>query len=186
MKKLVVCRVCGYVMEEGKVGDRCPACGVPAKAFQEYTPAMKPKRELWLSFDIHPVLVHFPVAFTVATLVLALISLLFTGAARGQLEATVLVLSVLLPFTVIVSATAGIVDGKVRFKKVNTTLLVRKIILAAALLAFSAAMIVLVLASNLGLAGVMIAFLLCNAGALACAVILGLIGKSIACARTPG
>ncbi|MBN2352280.1 MAG: hypothetical protein JXD23_06900 [Spirochaetales bacterium] len=186
MKKLVVCRVCGYVMEEGKVGDRCPACGVPATAFQEYTPVMKPKRELWLSFDVHPVLVHFPVAFTVATLVLSVISLLFTGTARGQLDAAVLVLSVLLPFTVIVSAAAGIVDGKVRFKRINTPLLVRKIILGVVFLSFSAAMIVLILVSGLGPAGVLIAFLLCNAGALVCAIILGLIGRSIACARTPG
>jgi uncharacterized membrane protein len=186
MKKLVVCRVCGYVMEAGKVKDRCPACGVPAKAFQDYTPAMKANRELWLSFDVHPVLVHFPVAFTVVILVLAVIYSLFAGAARGQLEATVLVLSVLLPFTVIASAAAGIIDGKVRFKRVNTPLLIRKIVIGALFLVFSAGMIALVLASSLDVTGVWLAFLACTVGALVCAIFLGLIGKSLVCARTPG
>ena len=32
MKKYVRCKACGYIMEEGKVGDRCPACGAPRAA----------------------------------------------------------------------------------------------------------------------------------------------------------
>ena len=186
MKKLVVCRVCGYVMDADKVGDKCPACGVPAKAFQEYTPVMKPRRELWLSFDIHPVLVHFPVAFSVAIFFLALVFAVSGGNLRDTLADTVRVTTVLLPFVVAAGMVSGILDGNVRFKKINTPLLIRKIVLGILFFAASLGMIVLVLAASLNEAGVWIAFLVLNAGAIACAVFLGLIGKTLVCARTPG
>ena len=31
MTKMVRCKSCGYLMPEGKLKDKCPACGVPAK-----------------------------------------------------------------------------------------------------------------------------------------------------------
>ncbi len=186
MKKLVVCRVCGYVMGADKVGDKCPACGVPAKAFQEYTPAMKPKRELWLSFDLHPVLVHFPVAFSITIFFIALVFAVSAGYLRETLGSALSVTAVILPFVVAAGAVSGILDGNVRFKKVNTPLLIRKIILGSLFFAASVAMIVLVLASSLDNLGTWIAFLVCDAGAIACAAFLGLIGKTLVCARTPG
>ena len=40
---LVRCRACGFIMEEEKLGDVCPACGIPRKAFEPYKETMSKK-----------------------------------------------------------------------------------------------------------------------------------------------
>lgn len=35
-EKFYVCSICGYIMEEATVKERCPACGAPAREFLEY------------------------------------------------------------------------------------------------------------------------------------------------------
>jgi hypothetical protein len=185
MKKRVVCKVCGYVMDADKLGDKCPACGVAAKAFQEFVPTIAPKRELWLSFDLHPVIVHFPVAFSVTVFLLAIVFGLTGGGAHNLIGGAVIVLAVCLPFTVVGGMVTGLLDGNVRFKKINTPLLIRKIVLGVFFFVFSAGMIVVAFAAGIETPLGWLAFLACNLGAVACAVFLGLIGSKLVPAKMP-
>ena len=186
MKKRVVCAVCGYVTYADKLGDVCPACGAWAKAFRDYTSPVSEKRERWLNFDLHPIVVHFPVAFTVVILALTVLFGLLAPSVPGRLASTIFVLTVCLPFTGIGAIASGLLDGKARFKKVSTPALVKKIVLGSLFVFFGAGMCMLVLASTLQSTAVLIAFLAANMGALICALFLGLIGKGLVTSRTPG
>jgi hypothetical protein len=116
-------------MEKGKVGDRCPACGVPAKMFLPHDERISPRRKLLLSLDIHPVLVHFPQAFTATILLLSIAGAAIHGTLHPIIQSTLRMLGVLLPFTVVLSFASGLFDGKIRFRKVITPLLIKKMIL---------------------------------------------------------
>jgi rubredoxin len=51
MKELVRCRPCGFVMDADKLGDVCPACGLPRKVFEPYRERVSLNR-LFLSLFI--------------------------------------------------------------------------------------------------------------------------------------
>lgn len=42
MEELVRCKSCGFIMEKGKLKDKCPACGVAAKMFEPYIEKVSP------------------------------------------------------------------------------------------------------------------------------------------------
>ena len=85
MKELVRCKSCGFVMEKGKLHGKCPACGVPDKMFEPYSEKIAPFRKFMLSLDMHPVLVHFPQAFTATVLLLSLFAMVSQGPVREQI-----------------------------------------------------------------------------------------------------
>lgn len=128
VKKLVRCKVCGYVMEEGHLRDKCPACGMPRQVFEPYIEKISEKRIQLLHLDLHPIIVHFPQAFAFAILVFLLGSQLFSKPFQNQILISVKILGFLLPFVVLFAFLAGIFDGKLRFKKLHTPLLIQKMI----------------------------------------------------------
>jgi hypothetical protein len=129
MDTLVRCKTCGYVMEAGKVGEKCPACGVSAKQFEPYDDKLSDRRRLLMSLDIHPVVVHLPQAFAASLVVLAaLLSVLADGPFRLELLDAARVLGAVLPFSVAAAFAAGLFDGKLRFRRVITPVLIRKMI----------------------------------------------------------
>ncbi|MCI0523539.1 MAG: hypothetical protein L0Y37_07800, partial [Bacteroidales bacterium] len=65
MKELVRCKPCGYVMEAGKLKDVCPACGMPAKAFEPYRERVALNRLFVLSLDMHPIAIHLSQTFVI-------------------------------------------------------------------------------------------------------------------------
>ncbi len=67
------CKACGYIIDEKKLGDVCPACGVPRKAFEPWTDDMSPRRRVLLTLNLHPIALHFPQAFS------AMIPVYYTG-----------------------------------------------------------------------------------------------------------
>lgn len=99
MKKMVRCKACGYIMEESKLGDFCPACGVPRISFEPYTDSISESRRRILNFDLHPIAVHFPVSFTVAVLVFSVASLLFSGQIEDLLTCTTKMLALFCPLS---------------------------------------------------------------------------------------
>ncbi|MBL8026694.1 MAG: hypothetical protein JNL74_09805 [Fibrobacteres bacterium] len=139
MNNLVICKACGFILDQSKLGDVCPACGVPAKMFESYVEKISPKRKLLLSMDFHPVMVHFPQAFSFTLFILALLSLTVSGVLRTKLTATLEVVSVLLPVMTVLSIAAGMFDGKIRFRKFTTPLLVRKMVLGVVFLGLTIA-----------------------------------------------
>lgn len=186
MSDMIRCKACGYVTAQGQVKDVCPACGVPAKMFEPYTHPVSLKRRRILDLHTHPVLVHFPQAFALTLCGLSFFAFFITGAAEAALFSTLQVLSILLPFALIVAIATGLMDGKIRFRKVTTPLLKKKILLSV--IFFLAAVIL----AGVALSGPPLTFLmhmihfLLTVVASLCGALLGLIGGRLLDAKFPG
>jgi rubredoxin len=179
------CKACGYIINENKLRDICPACGVPRTAFEPYKENISKKRKFILGLDLHPIAVHFPQAF--AAIIPPFILL---GVAVGQtigfdLLVTVRVVSVLMPFTVAAAITAGLIDGRTRFKKLSTPILIKKIITGSILLILSTATAAVAIAYGTGYPGRLFLLIL-SMGCIASEIILATMGKTIINAKLPG
>jgi len=187
MKKLVRCKACGFVMLESKLKDKCPACGVPSNMFEPYTDPMSEPRRRILGFHLHPIAVHFPTSFAVAVLVFSVASIFFEGPVKGLLVSTTKVLALFLPLVIIIALVVGIVDGRIRFRGLRKSrILKQKVRYAALFLIFS---IGLALSLWLGGSGTIlldsIAVVLA-AASVGCTVVLSLLGMQITKAAFPG
>ncbi len=187
MKKYVRCKACGFIMEEGKLGDRCPACGAPKTAFAPYVDTVGARRRALLNLQLHPVGVHFPVSFTAALLLFAIIGAFLTGDAKILLNDTIKVLGSAFPVVVIASGVLGYIDGKTRFRKIGVSaILKRKILYASLLLVLSAGITAAVWTIDAGSGTYSLVVGLLSAGSLGLVVQLGLLGTSILGAAFPG
>lgn len=182
MPQMVICKSCGYIMPQSKLKDECPACGVKAKMFVPHDERISDKRKFLLMLDIHPILVHFTQAYTGTILGLSLLALVVKPAWLGWISTVVMVLGYALPFAVIAAFVAGMFDGKVRFRKVKTPLLVKKMVLGTLYFALTCGILICVLFNPLPWA--IIAVL--SALAMTCASILGVWGVSLLNSRFPG
>ena len=181
MPELVICKACGYVMEQRHLKDKCPACGVLAKMFAPYTERISPPRKNILKLDLHPILVHFTQAFSFTIPVLCLLTLLPLTRIHGQISATLTVLGVALPFVVLLSFLAGMLDGKIRFRRITTPLLKTKLVCGALLFLLACAIALTVL-----LHPSIVLILTLSAPAAACSSYLGLIGVRLLNSAFPG
>jgi hypothetical protein len=184
--ELVICKSCGFIMEKSKLRDKCPACGIPAKMFEPYVEKMSPRRKLILSLDLHPVLVHFPQAFIITLFVLSLFALATHGNLRITIVAAITVLGIVLPIVIIGAFFAGIVDGKVRFRRLTTPILKQKTVLGALFFLFSCGIFGVVASQQMGSSASIIVVALLCLPAIVCASLLGLLGTSIINAKFPG
>jgi uncharacterized membrane protein len=186
MKELVVCKSCGFVMEKSGLRDRCPACGVPAKMFLPYTDPLSPKRRSILALDLHPIMVHFTQAFATSELLLAIAAFVVSGSIGAKVVATLSVVSVVLPCTVILAFVAGMIDGKVRFRRLTAPLLRRKMVVGTTFFVFSAVSAVVVAVSPVLSRPMLGVIAGCGAISLVCATFLGVWGASLVKAHFPG
>jgi hypothetical protein len=185
-KKYVRCKVCGYIMEEGKVHDVCPACGVLAKMFEPYEEKLSEKRKRILDLHIHPIIVHMPQGLGFFLLA-AFITLLFLSApVKNSLSLTLKIISSSLFVSIIGAFLAGLLDGKIRFKKITTPILKQKIVLGIIFFLFSAAIIVNIFFFSLDSIYNNIALIAEGIGAFVCSWILGTLGESMNGTRFPG
>ena len=181
MQELVICKTCKYVMEKRALTDKCPACGVPSKMFESYVERLSTHRKNILKMDLHPILVHFTQAFAFTIPLLCGITLLPWPQVQNQIHATITVLAVALPIVVLLSFLAGMLDGKIRFRRVTTPLLKTKLLCGAVLFLLSCAIAgVAVYHPSTGL------LLALSVPAAACASFLGLIGVRLLDAAFPG
>lgn len=185
MSQLLRCKPCGYIIKEDKLGEFCPACGMPKTAFEPYKDNISPKRKFILGLDLHPIMIHFPQAFVSIIPVILLINILFPSFFGDELPATAKLLSVLLPFTVLGAVFSGIIDGKTRFKKLGTSALKNKIIAGSIFLILSVVIFIMVVLFEFKLEIKLYIIILCIA-CLVCAFILATIGKKLICAKLPG
>lgn len=186
MSEMVMCKSCGFVMEKGKWRDLCPACGVPAKLFIPYEERIAPMRKLILSLDIHPVMVHFPQAFTATILLLSLAALLVRGTWFDHITSVIYVLGHALPVVVLVAVAAGILDAKVRFRKVTTPLLKKKMFVGVLFFLFATGILFCIRSVPVMTSSTFILIAFLSAGAMACGTILGLWGVKLLNAKFPG
>ncbi|HSV97399.1 MAG TPA: rubrerythrin [Spirochaetota bacterium] len=131
------CKACGYIIDEKRLGDVCPACGVPKKAFEPWTDDMSPRRRTLLALNLHPIALHFPQAFSAMIPVFIIADLMMPLPFGFEVSQAVRLLSVLVfPFALAAFA-SGIIDGMTRFKRLGAPSLVRKIVLGCTFLAAS-------------------------------------------------
>jgi len=173
-------------MAKSGVKDKCPACGVPAKMFEPYVEHMSPFRKRILKLDLHPIMVHFTQAFTATIPVLCLLAL--TGPLRMQagIQATIGVLGIALPFVVLFSFLAGLLDGKIRFRRVTTPLLKTKVLFSLTLFLLSCG---IMLITRLRLRvdhAALVNILALGIPAAGCSSYLGLLGVRMLNAAFPG
>lgn len=181
MKELVRCRPCGYVMEADKLGDVCPACGLPRKVFEPYRERVSRNRLMLLNFDLHPIVIHLSQALVIAIPVLTIMLNLFPRF-NPELLKSVLTFSVFVfPFTLVMAIATGIVDGLTRFKTLATPLLRVKIIFSIIILGLSVAIFFIGPKENFYIWTVVLSML-----SLAAGVQLGLWGKKLINVILPG
>jgi rubredoxin len=186
MKTLVKCKACGYVMEASSLRDKCPACGVPAKQFEAYDDKLSDARRTILQMHIHPVIVHIPQAFAATLVVLSIGLALLAGELRTVVLDATRTLAVILPFSVAASFAAGLFDGKVRFRRVTTPILLRKMMLGGLFFLSSLGTAALALSSSLEPGWALWAFAACSLVGLGAGGFLGMLGSPLMTAKFPG
>jgi uncharacterized membrane protein len=186
-KRYVRCKACGFVIEEGRLGDCCPACGVKRVAFIPDAERLPEKRRAILNAHIHPVIVHIPQAFAFSTLVLAIGALFAPESLHNHVWYSLQVLAFFLPVSGIAAFLSGLYDGTIRFKKLATPYLKQKMILGAVFTIDTASLACVALAQKAPLD--MPGFALIVTGcviAFVCSILLGRTGAALACSRMPG
>ncbi len=182
--KLVRCKVCGFIMPEGQQGDRCPACGAPRSAFEPYVDRVGQSRRRILRFHLHPIAVHFPTTLSVAVLVFSAGALILTGRAGSLVESTMQILGIFLPLVVLLAGVIGFWDGKMRFRKIrNSKILKTKLTYAIALFVVSLGIALIVWSDALVMK---LLVLVLAAGTVVCSIFLGLLGMSLDDSAFPG
>lgn len=185
MEKMVRCKACGFVTRESDVRDVCPACGLPRTVFEEHDEKISKKRKLILELHLHPIAVHFPQALAALVFVFLAGGLLLDSRLGGQLTQSAWILAVLLFPAVLGAILAGVVDGKIRFKKLATPFLRQKMVLGFLLLVLSTPMAATAIwCQDQSWAPYLLLGL--SLGCLACEVFLGKIGVKLMYARLNG
>lgn len=138
MTRKVRCKLCGYVMDEARLKDVCPACGVSRKVFEPYDDPVEPERRRVIDMDLHPIVVHAPQALAFLLLLLVPVHRVLPQTWAAAVVQAVAVMAVLLPVTVVGGFVTGLIDGKARLRKVDTPLLRQKMAVGAVFFAVAA------------------------------------------------
>jgi hypothetical protein len=181
MKELVRCRPCGFVIESDKLGDVCPACGMPRKVFEPYRERVSRNRLILLNFDLHPIAIHLSQALVIAIPMLVIVTIFFKQF-QPEILKSVLVFSVFIfPFTLVLAIITGMIDGLTRFKTLATPILRVKIIFSLIILSISIALFFIAPVEKLYILTIVLSILALGAG-----FQLGLWGKKLINVILPG
>jgi len=181
MKELVRCRPCGFVIESDKLGDVCPACGMPRKVFEPYRERVSRKRLMLLNFDLHPIAIHLSQALAIAIPLLAIITNFFKQFQPEILKSVLIFSAFIFPFTLILAIITGVIDGLTRFKTLVTPILRVKIIFSLIILTLSVALFFVAPQANLYVLTIVLSIISLGAG-----IQLGLWGKKLINVILPG
>jgi phage FluMu protein Com len=188
-EEMVRCKACGYVMAKASLSDVCPACGVKKEMFEPWEDKVGHARRFWLELHVHPIIVHLPNSFAPILLILAAVYPFVPAAYQVPfLWPVVQLLSWIFPVVVLGGFLSGLVDGKVRYRKVTTPLLFRKILFGSLFIVASVVMAVLVSVANFGpgSTAVYAGYLVASLVSMAAASVLGKWGASLFNAAMPG
>lgn len=185
MAGYVRCKACGYIMSEDAVKDCCPACGLPKTVFEPYTKKISPRRKMLLDQHFHPIAVHFPQVLLFLGVILPLMILFTADPLRNELYIMLKWSVLAMPFTVFLGFITGLIDGKLRFKKLDPPLLKNKII--AGLIFQALSIIPAVAYGSNGFTGhTLNIILVVNVISMPLAIYLGRVGSSMFDAIMPG
>lgn len=180
-EQLVRCRPCGYIMKESDLGDVCPACGLPRNVFEPYRERVSPKRLFILNLDIHPISIHVSQTFVAFTPVMIFFQLIFPFFHPDILHSVINFFIFMLPFSLLLSISSGLVDATTRFKTLRTPMLWSKIFYSSLILIISFTQLFTFINSSYSWLTIMLCL-----GSFGCAVKLGLIGKRLINVILPG
>jgi uncharacterized membrane protein len=169
-------------MEEGALKDVCPACGVPKTAFEPFTSKVSEKRENILNLHIHPIIIHIPQGFIISYPFILILGFIFPEPIKAQFFAASSLFGIFMPLFALLGIITGLIDGKIRFKKVTTPALLKKMILGIILFVLSLVPSVMILSGYVNYI-IMLVFSILY---LACGTILGKIGSSLTESKLPG
>lgn len=181
MKELVRCRPCGFVMDADKLGDVCPACGMPRKVFEPYRERVSRNRLILLNFDLHPIAIHLSQALVIAIPVLVILTNFFKQFQPEVLNHVLLFSVFIFPFTLVLAIITGIIDGLTRFKTLATPILRVKIIFSIIILVLSVGLFFVAPKGELYIIALILSILSLGAG-----FQLGLWGKKLINVILPG
>jgi rubredoxin len=181
MKELVRCRPCGFVMDADKLGDVCPACGMPRKVFEPYRERVSRNRLILLNLDLHPIAIHLSQALVIAIPILTILTNLFRQFQPEMLKNVLTFSVVVFPFTLVIAIITGVIDGLTRFKTLATPILRVKIIFSLIILTLSIALFLVAPKENLFVVTIILSILSLGAG-----IQLGLWGKKLINVILPG
>jgi hypothetical protein len=181
MKELVRCRPCGFVIELDKLGDVCPACGMPRKVFEPYRERVSRKRLMLLNFDLHPITIHLSQSLVFAIPLLLIITKLFPHFHPEILKNVIIFSVFVFPATLVLAIVTGIIDGLTRFKTLSTPLLRVKIIFSIIILILSVALFFIAPNEDYYIITIILSILSLGAG-----IQLGLWGKKLINVILPG
>lgn len=185
MSEFVRCKPCGYVSRKGALRRVCPACGAALSAFEPYEDRVSAGRRFILNLDLHPILVHAPQTFATFLPGLAVVAMLFPTFYSAELLAVVCLTAFVLPVSVVGAILSGLIDGKVKFKRLGVPLVVRKIVIGACLLIISTVNAAIIFVGGFQ-DGTRPLVLSLGVASLVCAVLLGAAGKKLIIPILPG
>ncbi len=168
-------------MEADKLGDVCPACGLPRKVFEPYRERVSRNRLMLLNFDLHPIAIHLSQSLVIAIPLLVLFSNFFSNFQPGIISNVLTFAVFLFPFTLVLAIITGIIDGLTRFKTLSTPLLRVKIIFSIIILSLSLVLFFIAPNEKLYVLTIFVSVL-----SLAAGVQLGLWGKKLINVILPG
>jgi len=180
------CRSCGYVVTEGKSKGVCPACGAPGKMLEPWKDPVSARRRALLEMRLHPLVIHFTVAFTASAFALSLFSLAFPQLLAGLATDVLVVTTAVLPVAVLAGWAAGVLDGRIRFRRSATPLLVRKMAMGGSVFLETLAAAVLLFAFGLDPVWVRIVVAVLLGLSLGAVAVLAKIGAGLHGAKVPG
>jgi hypothetical protein len=168
-------------MEADKLGDVCPACGMPRKVFEPYRERVSINRLKLLNLDLHPIVIHLSQSMVIAIPLLVFITHFFPQIYPEILKDVLVFSVVLFPLTLVLAIITGVIDGLTRFKTLKTPLLRVKIIFSFIIL-FLSVILFFVAKNEDNYILTIIISLLC----LAAGIQLGLWGKKLINVILPG
>ena len=163
--------------------DLCPACGLPKTVFEPYKDKVSEQRRKLIELHIHPIVVHFPPVSAIGVFFGLLMAQLVGEPWKAYFLGTVEISLLLMPFTVLAALVSGFIDGKLRFKKVSTPLLRKKMLAGTVCLVLSLTITIIGMTDRYESLPVMLAL---SAGCLACNTYLGRVGGKLMDAILPG
>jgi uncharacterized membrane protein/rubredoxin len=185
MKTYVRCKACGFIMDENHVEDQCPACGLPKTVFEPYTKKISPRRTFLIDQHIHPISVHFPQVFIVAIFFMLSLAFWLEAPLRGEFLIVAKFSILALPFSVLLGFVTGLFDGKIRFKKLKTPLLIRKAVVGVILQILSIVIFALYLLNGFTPSNMLVMIVLSILCTI-CSIYLGRVGSSMFNSMMPG
>ena len=185
MSELVRCKPCGYVCRRDALRRVCPACGAGLSAFEPYEDRVSAARRFILNLDLHPILVHSPQTFATLLPALVLVGWVFPTFFANELSTVVRFTALILPVTVVGAIISGLIDGKVKFKRLGVPLVMLKIVAGACLLIISIVNAAIILVGGFQ-DSVRPLVMVLGVASLVCAVLLGHTGKRLILPILPG